>query len=156
MSSRPATTGSGPVPAASVNAVTKSGTNAFSGSVFDYDAATWFRLKLTGNELLGRAPRNYARHHYGGSLAVPIIRDPRFLLTLDRQVGNEPIRCSNGHRRGRRFARRASSPDRGWPFINLAKTTYGYDLGQESSAFQQTSTNAFFGRLDWQLTIGTL
>ena len=75
-----------------VNAVTKSGTNEFSGSVFDYERGDKrFGLKLTGNDFLGRAPRNYARQQYGGSIGGPIIKDKlHFFFTLDRQVGNEP------------------------------------------------------------------
>jgi len=75
-----------------VNAVTKSGTNKFQGSVFDYERGDKrFGVKLTGRDFLDRVPRNYLREQYGLSLGGPIIKDKlHFFFTLDRQVGNEP------------------------------------------------------------------
>ena len=137
-----------------VNAVTKSGTNKFEGSVFDYERGDKrFGVKLTGNDFLGRAPRNYLREQYGLSFGGPIIRDKlHFFFTLDRQVGNEPkpvlqtgpdaasIRASGIH------------ADTLAKLLGIAKNTYGYDLAQEVGAFKQNiDESAVFGRIDWQI-----
>ena len=137
-----------------VNAVTKSGSNQFEGSVFDYERGDKrFGLKLTGNDFLGRAPRNYLREQYGLSLGGPIVRDRlHFFFTLDRQVGNEPkpvlvtgtdaasIRASGIH------------PDTLAKLLSIAKNAYGYDLAQEVGLFKQNiDESAVFGRLDWQI-----
>jgi hypothetical protein len=137
-----------------VNAVTKSGSNVFSGSVFDYERGDKrFGLQLTGNDFLGRAPRNYARQQYGGSVGGPIIKDKlHFFLALDRQVGNEPKPVLQTGTDAASIRASGISPDTLAKLINIAKTSYGYDLAQEIGAFKQNiDESAFFGRIDWQL-----
>jgi outer membrane receptor protein involved in Fe transport len=137
-----------------VNAVTKSGTNEFRGSIFDYERGDKrFGLKLTGNDFLGRAPRNYSRQQYGGSIGGPIIKDKlHFFLTLDRQVGNEPKPVLQTGTDAASIRASGISPDTLAKLISIAKSTYGYDLGQEIGAFKQNiDESAFFGRVDWQI-----
>lgn len=137
-----------------VNAVTKSGTNTFSGSVFDYERGDKrFGLKLAGNDFLGRAPRNYLRQQYGASIGGPIIRDRlHFFLALDRQVGNEPKPVLQTGTDAASIRAAGISPDTLAKLVQIAKTVYGYDLAQEIGAFKQNiDESAVFGRLDWQV-----
>lgn len=137
-----------------VNAVTKSGTNTFSGSIFDYERGDKrFGLKLTGNDFLGRAPRNYLRQQYGGSVGGPIIKDRlHFFLALDRQVGNEPKPVLQTGSDPAAIRASGISPDTLAKLINIARTTYGYDLAREIGAFKQNiDESAVFGRVDWQI-----
>ena len=137
-----------------VNAVTKSGTNSFAGSIFDYERGDKrFGIKLTGNDFLGRAPRNYLRQQYGGSVGGPIIKDKlHFFLALDRQVGNEPKPVLQTAADAASIRASGINPDTLAKLINIAKTTYGYDLGQEIGAFKQNiDESAVFGRIDWQI-----
>lgn len=137
-----------------VNAVTKSGTNKFEGSVFDYERGDKrLGLKLTGNDFLGRAPRSYLRRQYGASLGGPIVKDKiHFFFTLDRQIGNEPkpVLVTNTAE----AAIRASgiAPDTLAKLLGAAKSVYGYDLAREVGAFKQNiDESAVFGRVDWQI-----
>ena len=137
-----------------VNAVTKSGTNSFSGSIFDYERGDKrFGLKLTGNDFLGRAPRNYLRQQYGGTVGGPIIKDKlHFFLALDRQVGNEPKPVLQTAADAASIRASGINPDTLAKLISIAKNTYGYDLAQEIGAFKQNiDESAVFGRIDWQI-----
>jgi outer membrane receptor for ferrienterochelin and colicin len=137
-----------------VNAVTKAGTNEFRGSIFDYERGDKrFGLKLTGNDFLGRTPRNYLRQQYGGSLGGPIVKDKlHFFVTLDRQVGNEPKPVLQTSTDAASIRASGIHPDTLAKLISIAKTIYGYDLGQEIGAFKQNiDESAFFGRIDWQI-----
>ncbi|MEN3338263.1 MAG: hypothetical protein V7647_1939, partial [Acidobacteriota bacterium] len=137
-----------------VNAVTKSGTNTVAGSIFDYERGDKrFGLKLTGNDFLGRAPRNYMRQQYGGSVGGPIIKDRlHFFLALDRQVGNEPKPVLQTGTDAASIRASGINPDTLAKLVNIARTTYGYDLAQEIGAFKQNiDESAVFGRVDWQI-----
>ncbi|NUR32428.1 MAG: TonB-dependent receptor [Gemmatimonadaceae bacterium] len=137
-----------------VNAVTKSGTNTFAGSIFDYERGDKrFGLKLTGNDFLGRRPRNYMRQQYGGSVGGPIIKDRlHFFLALDRQVGNEPKPVLQTGTDAASIRASGINPDTLAKLINIARTTYGYDLAQEIGPFKQNiDESAVFGRVDWQI-----
>ena len=83
---------------ASVNVVTKSGTNRFTGSVFDtfrdetFDKPNYFAPRdANGNQIKGRLDFN----DYGGSFGGPILRNRLFFFggveikTLDRQENPE-------------------------------------------------------------------
>lgn len=64
-----------------VSAVTKSGTNAFHGTAFEFlrndnlDAAKW------EDNSLGRGKPEFKRNQFGGSLGGPIFRDKTFFFT---------------------------------------------------------------------------
>ena len=137
-----------------VNAVTKSGTNQFQGSVFDYERGDKrFGLKLTGNDFLGRAPRNYLREQFGGSIGGPIIKDKlHFFLTFDRQTGNEPKPVLQTGADSGTIRAAGIHPDTLAKLLGIAKTVYGYDLASEVGALRQNiDESAVFGRVDWQI-----
>ena len=137
-----------------VNAVTKSGTNKFEGSIFDYERGDKrFGLKLTGNDFLGRAPRNYLREQYGLSFGGPIIKDKlHFFFTLDRQVGNEPKPVLQTATDAASVRAAGINVDTLAKLVSIARSAYGYDLAQEIGAFKQNiDESAVFGRLDWQI-----
>ena len=137
-----------------VNAVTKSGTNSFAGSVFDYERGDKrFGVKLTGNDFLGRAPRNFLREQYGGSLGGPIIKDRlHFFATFDRQVGNEPKPVLQTANDVASIKAAGISPTVLDQVTAAAKNGFGYDLAQEIGAYKQSiDETALFGRLDFQI-----
>ena len=138
-----------------VNAVTKSGTNKFEGSIFDYERGDKrFGLKLTGKDFLGRTPRNYLREQYGLALGGPIIKDKlHFFFTLDRQVGNEPKPVLQTGADAATIRSSGINADTLAKFLSIAKNTYGYDLAQEVGSFKQNiDESAVFGRIDWQIS----
>jgi hypothetical protein len=137
-----------------VNAVTKSGTNEFRGSVFDYERGDKrFGLTLTGNDFLGRAPRNYLRRQYGASLGGPIVKDKlHFFFALDRQIGNEPKPVLQTAADAASIRASGIHPDTLAKLVDVAQRVYSYPLAQEIGPFKQTiDESAVFGRIDWQI-----
>jgi outer membrane receptor protein involved in Fe transport len=137
-----------------VNAVTKSGTNKFAGSIFDYERADKrFGMNLTGNDFLGRPPRSYLRRQYGGSFGGPIVQDRlHFFFTVDRQVGNEPKPVLQTAANEPAIRAAGIAPDTLAKLLGLAQSVYGYNLASEVGAFKQNiDESAVFGRIDWQI-----
>jgi outer membrane receptor protein involved in Fe transport len=135
-----------------VNAVTKSGTNLFHGSVFDYERGDKrFGVKLTGDDFLGRKPRSYLRRQSGASFGGPILKDRlHFFLALDRQIGNEPKPVLQTSASPAAIRAAGINPDTLARLLNIASTVYGYDLSKETGALKQNiDETAVFGRLDW-------
>lgn len=93
-----------------INAVTKSGTNAFHGSAFDYvrnsvmDARDFFRAESSANP--------YRRNQYGGSLGGPIKKDKAFFF-----VDYEGIRSLYGENKV------ATVPNCNYPGMCVPQTT---------------------------------
>ncbi len=69
-----------------VNMITKSGTNAFHGSLFEFlrndkfDAKNFFNVPQAGNPLAGVKPE-YRQNQYGGSFGGPIRKNKLFFFT---------------------------------------------------------------------------
>jgi hypothetical protein len=71
-----------------VNAVTKSGTNDFSGSAFYYRRGE----SLTSKDFMGAPAKNYQVNQFGASLSGPILRDKlHFFASVDAQRKDQPI-----------------------------------------------------------------
>jgi hypothetical protein len=68
-----------------VNMVTKSGTNSYHGTVFEFvrndkfDAKDFFNVKQPGNPVAGIKPK-YRQNQFGGSFGGPIIKDKTFFF----------------------------------------------------------------------------
>lgn len=68
-----------------INMITKSGTNAFHGSVFEFlrndkfDAKDFFNVPQAGNPFAGVKPE-YRQNQFGGSLGGPIRKDKTFFF----------------------------------------------------------------------------
>ena len=138
-----------------VNAVTKSGTNEFHGSVFDYERGDKrFGVKLTGRDFLDRVPRNFLREQFGASVGGPIMKDKlHFFVALDRQVGNEPKPVLQTGTTPAAIRAAGISPDTLAKLFNTARTVYGYDLSKETGALKQNiDETAVFGRIDWAIS----
>ena len=71
-----------------MNAVTKSGTNIFSGSGF------WFFRNegLVADDSFGRPPTDFSQHQFGGTAGGPIVRNrTHFFVAYDQQVKESPF-----------------------------------------------------------------
>jgi hypothetical protein len=68
-----------------INMVTKSGTNKFHGTLFEFvrndifDAKDFFNIPQVGNPLAGVKPE-YRQNQFGGSIGGPIVRDKTFFF----------------------------------------------------------------------------
>ena len=137
-----------------VNAVTKSGTNKFSGSVFGYTRQDELGgLKLTGKDYLGLPPTDFKSRQYGFSLGGPIIRDKiHFFFTLDKQVRTDPRPVFVGGASDAGIRASGIHPDTLANFLRIAQTVYGVNLSNEyGDIATNTDEDAFFGRIDYQI-----
>jgi len=66
---------------AQVTFVTRSGTNRFTGSAFEYYQTPEFNANEYQNNLNGRPKNQFVQHIFGGSVGGPIIKDRLFFFT---------------------------------------------------------------------------
>ncbi len=129
-----------------VNAITKSGTNEFHGSLFGFlrDDA------LTRADFLGRQP-NFTSKQVGGTFSGPLIRDElHFYLAVERQDRNEPVFGLPAPGSTPNIDTRVH-PDSVARFLDILERVYG--VQDEAGQFTQTQDEwTIFGRLDWQLS----
>ena len=125
-----------------VNAITKSGANKFSGSVFGYLQ----RQDLVGRDTAGAKFANFSVKQYGGTFGGPIIKDKlHFFVSGDFQtrlqpfVGNETSIPSTGIT--------SATADR---VRSIIKSQYGYDPGGPDAPPLGRPDNNVFGKLSWQ------
>ncbi|MBC8083580.1 MAG: carboxypeptidase regulatory-like domain-containing protein, partial [Hymenobacter sp.] len=133
-----------------ISAVTKSGTNTFTGSIFDYYRADFLASKydIRGN----RRTQNFTTNQYGFSLGGPIIKDKlHFFTALDRQDQSAPFFIADIKSDADANALNIS---RGMldTVLNIARTKYGLSSAAQTGEFsRKTLNNTFFARLDWQI-----
>jgi len=76
---------------AQINVITKSGTNAFRGEVWDYfrtdSLASLNNLEKASGDT---EPADYTRHQAGASIGGPIIKDKTFFFALYQYDGDDP------------------------------------------------------------------
>jgi hypothetical protein len=133
-----------------VSAVTKSGTNTLSGSVFGYGRANWLSspYDIRGN----KRDNDYSTYQYGFSLGGPIIKDKlHFFIAWDHQQDLRSLVIAD-----------IKSPD-DENRLNITKTTLDsivkigrtkYGVGAEAqygSFDKKRNSDAAFLRLDWQI-----
>ena len=126
-----------------MNAVTKSGTNDFSGSAFYFSRREGF----TANDFNLIDPTDFTVHQFGASLSGPIRRDRlHFFASVDGQERNQPT-----------FAATASSANvsetQRQAFLSALEAYGVANPERYYGVFQQTQDNlVLFGRLDWTLS----
>lgn len=130
-----------------INAVTKSGTNEFHGSVFGYLR----NESLTGDDFFGNEATEFDSRQLGANFSGPIIRDKmHFYMSVERQDRDEPI-----------FGLPAPGsdpdlstgihPDSVQRFLDILQNTYG--VSDQAGRFAQTQDEtSIFARLDWQIS----
>jgi hypothetical protein len=129
---------------AGVNAVTRSGTNKFEGSVYNF-----FRNQNT----IGKDPRsrikstNFTDKQYGIRLGGPIIKNKLFFFAnaeLARRTA--PTIYNAGETNALLTAAEAKT------LADYVKTTYNYDAGTYDAFSAQTQSDKLFGRIDWNIS----
>jgi hypothetical protein len=133
-----------------VSAVTKSGTNQLTGSVFNYSRADWLssRYDIRGNKQTNK----FATHQFGFSLGGPIIKDKlHFFVAWDHQQDSRPLIIADikGPVDENRFNVTQATLDR---FAEIARVNYGVSDAPQFGSFDKgRGSDAAFVRLDWQL-----
>lgn len=133
-----------------VSAVTKSGTNTLTGSVFGFGRANWLssQYDIRGN----KRNNNYSTYQYGFSLGGPIIKDKlHFFVAWDHQQDLRSLVIAD-----------IQSPDDESRFnvtrktldsiIKIGRAKYGlFQQPQYGSFDKKRNSDAAFLRLDWQI-----
>jgi hypothetical protein len=131
-----------------VNAVTKSGTNEYHGSLFGY----YINQELVGTDTVGHKVSDFLTEQYGFSASGPIIRDRvQFFASADWQHRGLPFSSlflikpdTTGGQDSVGVGIRASRAD---SVINILKTQYGVDPGGFNSPTLDNPDKNFFGKL---------
>lgn len=133
-----------------ISAVTKSGTNEFTATLFDYYRSDFLAspFDIRGN----RREEQFTTNQYGFSAGGPIIKDKlHFFAALDRQDQAEPLFIadirSDEDANALRISRGALDS-----LINIGRAKYGLGNSPQVGEFGlKTLANTFFARLDWQI-----
>jgi len=134
--------------ACNVNAVTKSGTNTWTGNAF-YD---WSNQDFRGDKVLDQDLESvpYTKDKYGFTVGGPIIKDKLFVFGA-YEKSEEPLFQAMG------FAGSGNGVERPWlsqadfdRIVAIANNVYGYDPGGQPSGGARTNEK-YMVRLDWNI-----
>ncbi|HEX8616384.1 MAG TPA: carboxypeptidase regulatory-like domain-containing protein [Thermoanaerobaculia bacterium] len=134
-----------------INAVTRSGTNEFSGSVFGSQRSpdligTW---KTTNQE--SRPLAEFTHDQYGGRIGGPILRD-RLFFFLSGEVSrrDSPTGFTVDGSSGLTVREPAASEARRVREVLMSR--YNYDPGSLGDFSAATTSDLIFARLDWNVS----
>ena len=128
-----------------INAVTRSGSNKFSGSIYGFGR---------NESTIGKAvegPRvkadEFSNYQYGIRVGGPIIKDKLFFFTnYDATRITEPLRFAPGSSESQIPVSAAQQ------LADFVRDTYGYDVGTFGNIERKTESDKFFIRFDWNIT----
>ncbi|CAL1521443.1 carboxypeptidase regulatory-like domain-containing protein [Chitinophaga sp. MM2321] len=130
----------------SVNAVTRSGTNEFHGSVYGYGR----NAAMIGKNNAGdgsKLPNDFHEYQSGIRLGFPIIKDKLFFFTneeITRRV--DPVILAAGSADGGGILTQKDADD-----ITAVMKTYGVDPGTAGNTSIYSNSTKFFNRVDWHI-----
>ncbi len=133
-----------------ISAVTKSGTNQLTGSVFNYTRADWLS---SGYDIRGNKNNNtFATNQFGFSLGGPIIKDKlHFFVAWDHQQDTRPLIIADiqSDTDENRFNVTTATLNR---FVDIGRAHYGLSQDAQYGSFdKKRGSDAGFARIDWQL-----
>ncbi len=140
---------------ASVNAVTRSGTNEFSGSVYSY----YNNENFKGNNVNGvKFDKSEAQYKmFGGRFGGPIIKDKLFFFVnyeIERSTEPGPSRvaatASNPYTDGSNNVARPTA-DKMNEIRNYLINKYGYDPGAYQGYSSKSPGHKLLARVDWNI-----
>jgi len=134
-----------------VNAVTKNGTNVWSGSAFTFAQNDQLQSR---NDIRGnRRTADFDRYQWGFSLGGPIIKDKlHFFTAFDRQDERRPafITDIQNATDEQRFGIRRDTLLKA---IDIARRVYGVSQNPQVGQFSnKTTANTLFARFDWTIS----
>jgi len=132
-----------------INAVTKSGTNDFTGSTFLYHRNN----RLTTEDFRGVQPADFSLTQWGGSLGGPILKDRmHFFTAFDQQLEDRPFFVLDLRTEQDEIDQQISRANL-LRMQDILERKYGLPTGvQHFGEFSRAPVNTnWFGRLDWQL-----
>jgi len=133
-----------------VSAVTKSGTNILTGSVFDYYRSDFL---ASPNDIRGnKREQKFTTNQYGFSLGGAIIKDKlHFFTALDRQDESMPFQIADIRDDADAISLGISKGALD-SVVSIGRAKYGLGSGPQVGEFKRkTLANTFFARIDWQI-----
>ena len=137
---------------ANVNAVTKSGTNEFKGSLYTYMTDERLRGNKVGDEYFEKSPSQY--NLYGVTFGGPIIKNKLFFFvnyekekTID--PGPSRVASADGTGNGSTIAR-PSAADMSM-ISKYLKDKYGYETGPYQGYSFDSPGQKLLARIDWNI-----
>ncbi len=133
-----------------VSAVTKSGTNKFSGSAWEYLRANWLSspYDIRGN----KRENDFSTSQFGFSLGGPIIKNKlHFFVAWDHQLDSRPLQIADikSAEDEKRLNINTQTLNN---FLDIARAKYGVGSGPQFGSFDKVrNSDAAFLRLDWQI-----
>lgn len=136
---------------ASINAVTKSGTNDWKGTVFGFTR----NQNLVGNKIkdVDLTKLDLSQNQFGFSLGGPLVKNKLFFFVnaeFDRRsdIGS-PFRPAASGRSGSDVSRVLASDLQ--LVSQILKDTYGYDTGEFENYSLRTQNQKAIAKLDWNI-----
>ncbi|MCP1301526.1 carboxypeptidase regulatory-like domain-containing protein [Chryseobacterium sp. S0630] len=133
-----------------VSAVTKSGTNKFSGSAWEYLRTNWLSspYDIRGN----KRDNDFSTSQFGFSLGGPIIKNKlHFFVAWDHQLDSRPLVIADikSPDDEKRFNTTTQTLNQ---FLDIARAKYGVGSSPQFGTFDKVrNSDAGFLRLDWQI-----
>ncbi|WEK69746.1 MAG: carboxypeptidase regulatory-like domain-containing protein [Candidatus Chryseobacterium colombiense] len=133
-----------------VSAVTKSGTNKFSGSAWEYLRTNWLSspYDIRGN----KRNNDFSTSQFGFSLGGPIIKNKlHFFAAWDHQLDSRPLIIADikSNEDEARFNITNQTLNQ---FLDIARAKYGVGNTPQFGSFDKVrNSDAAFLRLDWQI-----
>jgi hypothetical protein len=139
---------------ASVNAVTKSGTNEFTGTAYTYMSNENFKGNKVGDETFDRSPADY--NLYGLSIGGPILKDKLFFFVNYEEEKSSvpgPSRVAATAAKPADYTNNIARPteEQMNMMSNYLRETYGYETGPYQEYSFDSPSEKFLVRLDWNI-----
>ncbi|MGE8434593.1 carboxypeptidase regulatory-like domain-containing protein [Chryseobacterium joostei] len=134
-----------------VSAVTKSGTNKFSGSAWEYLRTNWLSspYDIRGN----KRENDFSTSQFGFTLGGPIIKNKlHFFVAWDHQLDSRPLQIADIKSQDdeKRLNINAGTLNK---FLDIARSKYGVGNTPQFGSFDKVrNSDAAFLRLDWQIS----
>ncbi len=136
-----------------INAITRSGTNRFEGSLYYLgrnEAFVGDLQRVQGGQDVSLPFDDFSESFTGFRLGGPIVKNKVFFFVNgELRRRSDPLSAGvNGSNAAVQFALPADSLQR---IIDIAKNQYGYDAGGFDSFSQDENSTSFLAKLDWNI-----
>ena len=127
-----------------INAVTRSGSNVFSGTVYGF----YRNDSLVGDGPLSRPLGEFSNKQYGATLGGPIVKDRAFFFVSAEQTKRSTPSGFSVGGSGQNFGNEANVQ----AVVDILRTQYGFDAGGLEEFTYGRDSNKLFGRVDFNLS----
>ena len=135
----------------SVNAVTRSGTNTVSGSIYSYGR----NAALTGPNNAGdgsKMPNSFGDYQVGFRVGLPIIKDKLFFFTnMEYAERTDPVFYNAGQTDSNGKLTSLVDNATAEQITQFVKSNYGFDPGTYGAYNNFSKSQKFFNKIDWKI-----